>query len=113
MSSGVDTCVSYTADGLCVTKGGGTIATIKWFETLFSNIVSVALGLGGIVLFVLLLMGGFKYITAGGDPKAIDGAKKTITSAIFGLVVLALAFLILRLIEQITGARVTQFTISQ
>lgn len=88
-------------------------ATIEDLEVVFSNVVGIALALGGIVLFVLLLMGGFKYITAGGDPKAIEGAKKTLTYAIFGIVLLALAFLIIRLIEQITGAPVTKFIIKQ
>jgi hypothetical protein len=89
------------------------VPSIQEFELVFTNIVSILLGVGGIVLFLLLLSGGLKYIMAGGDPKAIDGAKKTITYAIAGMVVLAMAFLILRLIEQITGAPVTRFTITQ
>jgi len=92
---------------------GQTPATIGDLQAVFSNVVGFALGFGGIILFIMLLMGGFKYITAGGDPKAIEGAKKTITYAIFGIVLLALAFLIIRLIEQITGVPVTQFTITQ
>ena len=91
----------------------GDVATIKGFEGLFSNVVSVVLGLGGIVLFVLLLIGGLKYITAGGDPKGIESAKKTITTAILGMVFLALAFLILQLIQNLTGAPVTEFKIRQ
>lgn len=88
-------------------------ATFKDIEVVFSSVVGVALGLGGLVLFIMLLVGGIKYITAGGDPKGIEGAKKTLTYAIFGIVLLALAFLIISLIEQITGAPVTEFKISQ
>ena len=77
----------------------------------FSNIVQVALGLGGIVLFIMLLSGGFKYITAGGDPKGIEGAKKTLTYAIGGMVLLAMAFLILRFIQEFTGVDITNFRI--
>lgn len=85
--------------------------TIGEFEVVFSNVVNVVLGIGGIVLFIMLLTGGIKFITAGGDPKGIDAAKKTITYAIFGVVFLALAYLILVLIQQITGANVTEFKI--
>jgi hypothetical protein len=77
-------------------------ATLSNFEGIFSNIVASLLALGGIVLFILLLSGGFKYLTSGGDPKAIEGAKKTLTTAIGGLVMLAGSYLILRLIADFT-----------
>jgi hypothetical protein len=89
------------------------VATLKGLEGVFSNVVGVALGFAGIVLFIMLIIGGFKYITAGGDPKGIDSAKKTLTYAIGGMVLIALAYLILRFIEQFTGAQVTQFKIVQ
>ena len=86
-------------------------AELSDFETLFGNLVGSLLGLAGIVLFVMLLVGGIRIITAGGDPKNAEAAKKTITYAIAGIVFIALAFLILRFIEDITGAPVTQFKI--
>lgn len=86
-------------------------ATLKGLEDLFGNVVGVALGFAGIVLFIMLIAGGFRYITAGGDPKSVEGAKKTLTYAIAGIVFIALSFLILRFIEVFTGAQVTQFNI--
>ena len=105
-------CENFTPEGVCITANGDKVVTLKWLESLFGNVISVALGFGGLILFVMLLVGGFKYITAGGDPKGIESAKKTITTAILGMVLLALAFLILQLIHQITGAPVTTFTVS-
>jgi len=90
---------------------GVTPAQLRDVEVVFGNIVGAVLGLAGIVLFVLLLGGGFKYITAGGDPKAIDGAKKTLTYAILGMVFVASAFLVLQFIQEFTGVNVTQFRI--
>lgn len=81
-------------------------------EGLFKNAVGALIALAGIVLFVLLVSGGIKFITSGGDPKAVDGAKKTITYAIGGLLVILLSYLILVLIENITGAKVTQFKVT-
>lgn len=89
-----------------------SIATIKDLEGIFANVVSVALGFAGILLFVLLLSGGFKYITSGGDPKATEGAQKTITYAILGLVLLLVSYLILVLIKMITGVDVTEFKVT-
>lgn len=86
-------------------------ATISGLEIVFGNVVKAALGFAGIVLFVLLLVGGIKYITSGGDPKATEGAQKTITYAIGGLILILLSYLILVLIKTITGVDVTQFKI--
>jgi hypothetical protein len=88
-------------------------ATLEGLEGIFESIVTVVLGFGGVVLFIMLIMGGFRFITAGGDPKAIEGAKKTLTYAIGGIVLIALSFLILRFISTFTGVDVTQFKIFQ
>lgn len=88
------------------------IATISDLATIFTNLVRAILGFAGITLFVLLLVGGFKYITSGGDPKAVEGAQKTLTYAIGGLIVLLLSYLVLVLIKEITGADVTNFNIT-
>jgi len=52
------------------------VAKLSDLEGVFGNVVEVVLALAGIVLFIMLLSGGFKYITAGGDPKGIEGARK-------------------------------------
>lgn len=87
------------------------IAQISDLSIIFQNVVTAFLGFAGIVLFILLLTGGFKYITSGGDPKSVEGAQKTITYAIGGLFVILLSYLILVFIKQITGVDVTQFNI--
>ncbi len=87
------------------------IATVANFGCLFQKIVGYALGFAGIVLFILLIIGGFKFITSGGDPKAVEGAKRTLTSAITGLVIILISYLVLVLIYKITGVDVTGFNI--
>ncbi|HBL51947.1 MAG: hypothetical protein A3D24_00575 [Candidatus Blackburnbacteria bacterium RIFCSPHIGHO2_02_FULL_39_13] len=89
----------------------GGVATLIGLERIVSNILTIALGLASIVLFIMFVIGGFNYLTASGDPKAVDAAQKTLTHAIAGLVVLVLAYLILLLIKQITGVDVTLFRI--
>jgi len=92
---------------------GESPVTLQDLEVVFSRIIEIVLGLAGVVLFLMLIMGGFRFITAGGDPKAIEGAKKTLTYAIGGIVLIALSFLILRFISTFTGVDVTQFKIFQ
>lgn len=87
--------------------------TISGFQNLYVNVITVFLEIGGIILFIMLLVGGFQYLTSGGDPKGTETARKTITYAIGGFVLLVLSFLIIKLIEVFTGAPVTTFTVTQ
>jgi len=89
----------------------GGVATIKGFEIIFQKILNVAVELAVVVLFIFLVIGGFKFITSGGDPKATESAKNTLTYAILGLVLLIGIWLILRFIEYFTGIQVTVFKI--
>lgn len=89
------------------------VPTIKGLEAVFENTISVVLGLAGIVFFIMLVVGGFKYITAGGEPKQVESARKTLTYAVLGIIGIAAAFLILRLIHSFTGANITEFKIFQ
>lgn len=89
----------------------GNVATIKGFEWIFQNIVASILSLAGIVLFIMLVIGGFKYLTSAGNPESAAGAQKTITYAIAGIVIVAMAFWILVLVQYFTGAQVTIFRV--
>jgi hypothetical protein len=91
----------------------GDPATISDLEGVFSNVVGVLMAGGAIVLFILLLSSGFKYLTSSGDPKAVEGAKKTLTYAVGGFIALAFSYLILRILGQFTGTEsvITNFTI--
>ena len=82
-------------------------------DAVFENIVSVVLGFAAIILFIMLLSGGFKYMTSGGDPKAAASARQTLTYAIGGFILLAAAYFILVLLGTITGAmEITNFSIT-
>lgn len=89
-------------------------AKFKQLQDLIGRAISAIIALGGIILFVMLLVGGIKYITSGGDPKAAEGAKHTITFAVGGLVLVLLSYLILVIIGKVTGAtNITNFSIIQ
>ena len=74
------------------------VATLKSIETLFGNILSVALGFMGLATFIMILVGGVQFLVSGGDPKATDTAKQTITNGIIGLVLVITSYLILMFI---------------
>lgn len=86
-------------------------AGLNEIEAMVGNIISTAVGLGFIALLILLVMGGFKYLTSGGEPKAVQAAHQTLTWAILGIFFMAIAWLILQLISGFTGVNVTVFDI--
>jgi len=88
---------------LPIEEGGPGPATFKALEVIFGNILSVAFALAGFATFVMLIIGGFRYLTSTGDPKATAQARGTLTWAIVGLLFLIGAWFILRLISQFTG----------
>jgi len=86
-----------------------TQAGIQGLEAVFQNVIGIIIPFGAIVLFVILMYGGIRYITAGANPRSVEAARNTITYGIIGMVVLAMAFLILVIIELLTGADITTF----
>lgn len=85
--------------------------TFADLEPIVGNIISVSVALAGIAAFVMLLLGGIQYLSSGGDPKATQQARNTITYGIVGLALLILAWFALVFIEQFTGVKVTIFTV--
>lgn len=91
--------------------GTGKVATLKGLECIFQNIVELATGLAVVALFVMLVVGGFKFLTSSGDPKSTESAKNTLTYAIAGFFLLIVIWIILRFIYIFTGYDVTIFNI--
>jgi len=87
-------------------------ARISDLEFVFSQIVRFATYFALLVVFIMIISGGFKYITSGGDPKQTESAKNTITYAILGLVALIGIWLLLKFVTVFTGVDVTRFTLS-
>lgn len=59
------------------------------------NIFSVVVG---VVSVIMIIIGGLKYITSGGDSGNVGNAKNTILYAIIGLVIVALAQVIVNFV---------------
>ena len=88
------------------------VATFFDLEIMVKNIIQVALTLGGIAVFVMLIVGGFKYLTSGGDPKQTASASSTITMAIVGLLAAIGAWFILKLLADLTGIDLFTFSLT-
>lgn len=87
------------------------VPTIASLASLFGNLMGSLVSLAGVALFIMLVAGGFGFLTAGGDQKKLEKARGTLTGAIMGLVIIVLGYLILLTIKAFTGVDVTTFTI--
>jgi hypothetical protein len=86
-----------------------TAAELSSIPEYFGNVLQAMVPLIGLVAFIMILAGGFKILTSGGDAKGMAGGKQTITLAVAGIALAIISWLILLLIENTTGATVTQF----
>lgn len=78
---------------------------------IFTRVISISVGGAFIAVMVVLVWAGIKMITSGGDAKALGQASQTVTWALLGILFLALAWLILKLIEAFTGLPLTFFDV--
>ncbi len=83
--------------------------TLCDLEGILSSVIIVTASLAAIALFTMLVLGGIKFLTSGGDPKGTQEAKATLTYAIAGFALLIIAWFILLFIEIFTGVQVTSF----
>lgn len=67
-------------------------------NTLLTNVINIFSLVVGIVAVIMIIVGGFKYITSGGKNDSVGSAKNTILYAVIGLVVVALAQIIVRFV---------------
>ncbi|MBP9718941.1 MAG: hypothetical protein KBD46_00565 [Candidatus Levybacteria bacterium] len=97
-----DTCLEGT--------GETQAATLSCIPIVFENIIRASLIFAGVVALVFIIYSGIKMLTSGGDPKAVEAAKKTMTFAIVGLIIILVSFSIVALLGVITGTEcITSF----
>lgn len=58
---------------------------------LITNIVNIFSIVVGIISVIMIIVGGFKFITSGGDSSKVTSSRNTIIYALIGLVIVALA----------------------
>lgn len=79
------------------------LSVFRDFGALFSSIGNFLFMVAFVFAFIYLIWGGFRLITAGGEERAISEARETITYAIVGIIIVFLSYLIVKLVEGVTG----------
>lgn len=82
-------------------------AKLSDIEGIISNIIGLLTPFAAIALLIMIVVGAYKFLTSGGDPKAVAGARSTLTYAILGVILVVVSWLVLVLIQTVTKAPVT------
>lgn len=64
----------------------------------FKQVTNTVLYIVGIIAVIMLIIGGIRYVTSGGDAKKVTDAKNTVLYAIIGLIISFLAFAIVNFV---------------
>jgi cytochrome bd-type quinol oxidase subunit 2 len=72
-------------------------------QDLVSAILGTATIVAGIVLLLMLVMGGIEYITSSGDEKQTASAKRRISNAVLGLVIVVSSMTVTTIILKMFG----------
>jgi hypothetical protein len=98
-----------TGSGLSVDAGStctapSTAGGTTKINTLITDIVNIFSAVVGVISVIMIIVGGFQYITSGGDTGKVGTAKTTIIYAIVGLVVVAFSqFLVQFVLNKVAG----------
>ncbi len=95
--------------GVGLSVGGQTISnpllnpSIRTLGDVVNLLLPFLYGIAGVILFFVILWGGFDILLSGGDSEKVEGGRMKITSGVIGFVLLALSFLLARLVTYIFG----------
>jgi len=84
--------------GLQATAGAAGLADNPRYPsdvpTLIGNVIGTALSMVAVIFFLLMVYGGFLWMTAHGDSGQVDKAKDTIIAAVIGIIVVLASYAI-------------------
>lgn len=80
----------------CIVDG---VPTLKCFEIVVGNLLFMSGTLVMVVIFIMFIVGGVRYLTSFGDPAKLKQAQGTMRYALIGFALYMSAFLILRIVD--------------
>ena len=99
-------CPENLGDCLKLQNNSSVASEYTGVGSIINNILPNIYIAGGLIIFFMILLGGFTIISNAGNPDKIKDGTKTITSAIMGLLVLFASYWIIQIIQSITGVSI-------
>ena len=87
--------IALAATPFSVENIGGSVGLgTADLKATITNIISWILGIVSLVAVVMIIIGGLQWMTSAGNEEKVEKAKKTISSAVVGIVIVILAWAI-------------------
>lgn len=91
---------------------GGTLDNTRTPTEIITSIINIALGFLGLIAVGIILLGGFKWMTAAGNEDKTTEAKQLLGAGVIGLVIILAAWALATfVIQQIYGATTGNATV--
>jgi hypothetical protein len=100
LCKGVNNAAQGTQDTSCGNAGKNGDTDLSKVAGQIVNVFSIIVG---IVAVIMIIYGGFRYITSGGDSGKVGNAKNSLIYAIVGLIIVALAQIIVHYVLNTTA----------
>lgn len=77
------------------------IKTTEQAQELVYKTLNTLVGLGALIAVIMVIVAGFRYLTSAGNPEEIDRAKRALTGAIVGVILVVLSWAIIFYVRSI------------
>lgn len=82
-------------------------------SSIIGGFINLAIVVAAIIFFFMLVIGGIRWITSGGDKAQTEAARSQITAALVGLVIVFAAWAIAQLVGNLFGFNIFQLSLPQ
>jgi hypothetical protein len=82
------------ASGGQLPTAGVDVSSPEGVINVIAQVINWALYLSGAIAVVFVIIGGYRYLTAGGNEESATKGRKSVVNALIGLVIIVLAYVI-------------------
>ncbi len=90
--------------GLSGMFGMGGLTSSQSLGELIANAIRLMLLFAGAIAVVFVIIGGYQYLTSGGNEEQAEKGQKTLTNAVIGVVIVVLAYVIINVIVNLVSS---------
>ncbi len=79
---------------------------VGFFQSFIPAVIGLALVVGTLIFFFVLVIGAIQWIVSGGDKAAVESARGKISNALIGVVILFSVFVVIMVVEEFFGIKI-------
>ncbi len=81
----------------------GPLVGITTLADVVNRVITLVVPIGGVILLLVLIWGGYEYMMSGGAPDKVKSAQAKLTTGIIGFILLITSYILVKVIAMIFG----------